>query len=68
MVLVQVWCIYWFVCFFLMPVQVLVILDCVCFGSWPYFKLMFQRSKHETADKTLQNINDKRDMYLLLEL
>ena len=32
--------------FFLMPVQVLVILDCVCFGSWPYFKLMFQRSKH----------------------
>ena len=32
--------------FFLMPVQVLVILDCVCFGSWPHFKLMFQRSKH----------------------
>ena len=42
---VQVWCTYWFVCF-LMPAQVLVILDCVCFGSWPYFKLMFQRSKH----------------------
>ena len=33
---------------FLMLVQVLVILDSrLCmFGSWPYFKLMFQRSKH----------------------
>ena len=34
--------------FFLMPVQVLVILDSrLCmFGTWPYFKPMFQRSKH----------------------
>ena len=76
------------------------------FGSGPYFKLLFQRSKHtiifeqlchhtgclillvnsmthfsvsllslslsnywnETADKTLQDNNDKQDMYLLLEL
>ena len=48
-------CLFWCLCrfgasiglfVFFMPVQVLVILDCVCFGSWPYFKLMFQRSKH----------------------
>ena len=59
---VQVWCIQWFVfLFFLVPVPVWCIYWFVCFfdacagfgdsrlcmfGSWPYFKLMFQRSKH----------------------
>ena len=46
-VFVQVSCIYWFVCFFLMPVQVLVILDCVCLDLGHLLNLyMFQRSKH----------------------
>ena len=42
---VQVWYIYWFVCFFDACAGFGDSRLCM-FGSWPYFKLMFQRSKH----------------------
>ena len=44
LVLVQVWCIYWFVCFFLMPVQALVILDCVCLDLGHILNLCFKEA------------------------
>ena len=45
LMLVQVWCIYWFVYFFDACAGFGDSRLCM-FGSWPYFKLMFQRSKH----------------------